>query len=301
MTSVLVTGAAGTLGQSLVRRLVDAGVEVVGLDLREPSGRPARGPFVPAPFGGPFDATVRSVIAGTTHLVHLAAQMGVATAPPGDRWRALAAPVDELHALVAALPALRHVVFASSYMVYAPPPPDPVTEDAELGPINAYAWSKCAVEAYLECSALPSCRLRFAGVYGPGVPVHQGRAVTEVIRALAQDREVRLYRPGTNLRNHLYVDDAVEALRRAVTESWQGTYNVAGPVAVSLRDIVGMAGEAAGRPARIRWDDGEPGWDAVLDTDRLIRRYGFQAYTAPEDGLRAYYEWAKVHAVGVDR
>jgi UDP-glucose 4-epimerase len=296
VTVLLVTGAGGTIGRRLLGALADrnVAVRVIALDIREPA-EPAPGArvrWLRAPVGGPFASGDRELLAAVTHLAHLAGRMTVTVAPPDDRWTALHQPVHDLRRLVGLLPSLRHVVFASSYMVYATPPRNPVTEDRPLGPLNAYAWGKCAAEAYLADLPVASCSLRLAGVYGPGVPVDLGRSVTEVVRALIEDDPIRLCRPGTMLRNHLYIDDAVAAVCRAVTDGWSGAFNVAGPDAVSVRDAVDILASVAGRPVPAQWHDGEPGWDAVMATDLLADRYGFRPATGFRDGLRAYYQWA---------
>lgn len=295
MTVLLVTGAAGSVGHSVLHRLAVShpGVRVVALDVREPEEPAHAGEtWLRSAVGGPFTAADEETLAGVTHLAHLADRMTVNVAPDSGRWTAFRRPVHELTALIAGLPSLRHVMVASSYMVYASPPVNPITEDAQLGPVNQYAWGKCALESYLADLPVPSAALRFAGIYGPGVPIDLGRAVTEVIRALAQDRQVDLHRPGTSLRNHLYVDDAAEAVCRCVLQEWSGTFNVAGPDAVSLRDMVGELTRIAGRPVPARWHDGEPGWDAVLSTELLAARYGFRPTVCMAEGLRSYHEWA---------
>jgi nucleoside-diphosphate-sugar epimerase len=266
---------------------------VVALDERQPTDPAAGGEtWLRVPVGGPFTSSDTQVLAEVTHLAHLADRMTVNVAPAGGRWTAYCRPVHDLAALIARLPSLRHVTFASSYMVYATPPLNPVTEDRRLGPANQYAWGKCAVESYLAGLPLQASSLRFAGIYGPGVPIDLGRAVTEAVRALVEDRPVDLYRPGTSLRKHLYIDEAAEAVCRSALEEWSGAFNVAGPDPVSVHDVVGELTRIARRPVPVRWHDGEPGWDAVMSTELIARRHGFRPVVSMSDGLRSYYEWA---------
>ncbi len=262
-------------------------IETLAIDLR-----PAPG-VLPARVGRSFPPWFRSALRRVTHLVHLAADLSTVTAPPDGRWRELTEPVGDLRALVESLPALNHVVFSSSYMVYAVPPPNPVTEHSPLWPINAYGWVKCAVESYLRMLPIRVCNLRFTGVYGPGVPLNLGRAVTEMVSAVVRDHPVTLHQRGTALRNHVYLGDAVQALFRAVIGQWKGTFNVAGPDPVSVRDVVDVLGDVAGRPLSVRWVDSSQSWDAVVDTTLLAKRYGFRPDTGIRDGLRAYYDWAR--------
>lgn len=289
MTVVLLTGAAGTIGSQLRHALAERHpeIEVLGLDLRGAPGVAA------VPVSGPFPPWFRAALPKVTHLVHLAAEVSTGVAPADGCWTQLAGQVAALKVLAESLPALRHAVFSSSYMVYAVPPPNPVAEDSPVWPINAYAWVKCALETFLNTLPVSVCCLRFTGVYGPGVPLDLGRAVTEVLRALAENVPVTLHLPGTARRNHLYLDDAVEALRRALTEHWTGTFNVAGPDVVSVRDMVDILTDLAGRPVPARWVNGPPGWDAVVDTRLLADQYGFYPRTGIRNGLQAYHDWAQ--------
>jgi nucleoside-diphosphate-sugar epimerase len=289
----LVTGAAGTIGRPLVRALreTEPAGQVIGLD-RRASEEPAVAHHITAGIVGPFTVAERRLLATVTRLVHLAADIGVEPAPRDGRWTALSQPVDDLRGLIGAMPMLRHVVFASSYLVYAVPPTGPLTEADALGPINVYGWQKCALEAYLAGLGVPSCSLRLAGVYGPGCALDSGRSIASVLRALVTGEEVTLYAPGTSLRNHLYLSDAVAAFQQAVRQRWTGAVNIAGPDAVSLLDVVGVLAEIAGRPIPARWLPGEPGWHAVLDTSRAAACHRFTAHTGLHEGLRAHFAWA---------
>jgi nucleoside-diphosphate-sugar epimerase len=296
MTVVLVTGAGGTLGRHLVSALAApaSGMRVLALDQRDVVVAPGLAVEVlRVPCGGPFDPTSRQLLAQVTHLTHLAASMSTEQAPAQGRWLSLYDPVADLRRLLAALPALRHITFASSYMVYATPPTGPLTEHHPQCPINVYAWRKCAVEAYLASLSIATCRLRFAGIYGPGVPTDLGRSLTELVRVLVEGGRLRPYRPGTGLRNHLYLTDAVEALVRSVREEWSGAYNVAGPRAFSLREAITILTAATDRAVPVEWQDSDAAsWDAIMDTSALSARYGFRPQTSPQQGLPAYYRWA---------
>ncbi|WP_019545206.1 NAD-dependent epimerase/dehydratase family protein [Streptomyces sulphureus] len=291
MTAVLVTGAAGTLGRAVLGTWSAAPSHppLVALDRRPPPELPGVHSLT-AESDGPFSAADRALLDGVTHLVHLAGTVTTGTAPADGRWASLLDEPRTLTRLLEVLPALRHTTFASSYMVYAAPRRGPLTERHEKRACNAYAWSKSATELLLEGSGVPGCSLRFTGVYGPGVPLSTGRLLMLVLEAALSGSPLRLSGPDSR-RNHLYIDDAVTALRRACEEEWAGSFNIGGPAGISTREVVDTVASLTGTPLDVTWEPGAPGWDAAVDTSAVRERYGFQARTPMREGLDAYRAW----------
>ena len=62
---------------------------------------------------------------------------------------------------------------------------------------------------------------------------------------------------------------------------------------ITIRDLVELIAELTGFEGEIRWDatkpDGQP--RRALDTSRARERFGFEAKTSFEDGLRATIDW----------
>lgn len=296
MTAVLVTGAAGTLGRAVLAswRTAFSGPPVVTLDrlpvlcLEDAGGRRCPAATITAEVGGPFSADDRGLLRDVTHLVHLAGTVTTGPVPTDGRWISLLDEPRALTELLGLLPSLRHVTFASSYMVYTMPPNGPLTEDHEKRAHNAYAWSKSACEYALEDSGVSSCSLRLTGVYGPGVPLSTSRLLMVVMKAAASGTPLRLSSPDAR-RNHLYIDDAVTALRRASEEEWNGVFNIGGPTAISTQEVVDTVASLADTPVEVTWEPGVSSWDAVVDISSVRKRYGFDPRTSMRVGLGAYH------------
>jgi UDP-glucose 4-epimerase len=303
MSTFLVTGAAGTIGGAVLSRLISGGgpARIIALDRRTP--RETRSDvnvtWIAGNCGGPFPESERRLLAPVTTLVHLAADMSVERRPAVGGWTGVYDPVADVRELLRQLPQLAYVAFASSYMVYAVPPAHPIVEDSPRGPINLYGWQKCAIEDYLASIAIPNAALRFSGVYGPTVPLDAGRSVTELVRAAVMRSPVTLFGTGNTRRNHVYINDAAEAVARCAAERWRGRYNIAGPDAVSIRDVIELLEGSARHPLQVTWTDGPEAWDAVLDTRLVAQRHGFVAMTPAAAGLRRYYEYAVAQGTGV--
>ncbi len=168
---VAVTGVAGDVGGFVTRELAGAGHDVVGVDLREPSGLPlAR--FAPADVGVP--AELEAAFAGCDAVVHLAAVRDPGIVPDAQLFQVNV--VGTFNALEAAVAAgVRRFVLASSEAVIGLAAPGavpdylPIDERHPLRPCDVYALSKVLGEdlcrSYADRSALSTICLRTAYVY----------------------------------------------------------------------------------------------------------------------------------------
>ena len=99
---------------------------------------------------------------------------------------------------------------------------------------------------------------------------------------------------GSASREFLYVDDAAEGIVLAAER-----YEDAEPVnlgvgrEITIRELTETIARLTGFEGEIRWDpskpDGQP--RRALDTSRARERFGFEAKTSFEDGLRITIAW----------
>lgn len=184
------------------------------------------------------------------------------------------------------------LVFTSTDLVYGYG--DVSSEVAVCEPICGYAIMKRCAERlfYLarRVNDIPLVILRLSTVYGP----YQERLslVNLFIKAALCGADLTVFGNGTVLRDWLYVDDAVSALRLA--PQLAGVYNVPGDprwirdVAETVVEIVG-----SGNVSQVPWptltatvDVG----DHVLDGSR-IGRCGWRVTVDLEEGIRRTAEW----------
>jgi UDP-glucuronate 4-epimerase len=327
---VLITGAAGFIGFSLARRLLENGRAVVGVDsvnsYYDPALKEARLAVLLQLKNFTFhrlDLADRTLTEALFHdgdfgpVVHLAAQAGVRYS--------LQNPHAYLDANVAGflniLEGCRHrqtahLVYASSSSVYGANTQLPFSVHHNVDhPMSLYAATKKANElmahAYSHLYGLPATGLRFFTVYGPwGRP---DMAMYIFAKAIAEGQPIRLFNYGRVRRDFTYVDDVVEAVERLVglpptkanavpdaepdpakssVAPWR-IYNIGNNAAVEVSHVVALLEKELGREAKVELVPMQPGdvSETRADVDDLVRDVGFRPGTPIEEGVRRFAAW----------
>lgn len=240
---ILVTGAAGFIGFHLVRRLLERGDKVVGLDsineYYDPVLKRSRlaelGISGDTPYGHPtvghgdfsFYSLKLEDREGLQTLfsrhdfdrvVNLAAQAGVRYSidhPYAYLDSNLTGFMNVLEACRAAR--IQHLVYASSSSVYGLNQTRPFSvRDHADHPVSLYAATKKANElmahSYSHLYGIPTTGLRFFTVYGPwGRP---DMAYFKFAEAITEGRSIDVYNGGDMYRDFTYIDDIVEGTLR---------------------------------------------------------------------------------------
>lgn len=243
-----VTGGTGFVGRHVVRALLDAGCPVRML-VRDPGRVPPeirdRCRLVVGDLLRP--GTLPALVAGATHVVHMAAVVGAGGVELGD-YRDVHVTGTRALAEAAASAGVSRFVHVSSVGIYGDTGTSAASESTPPHPRDPYELSKWegeeAVREVAGRTGLPLVVLRPAGVYG-----RWDRRLLKLFRGIARGRFVMIGRG--SCRYHLvHVDDVAAAILvvlkhpAAVGED----FIVAGPEAVALSDLVARISELAGRP-----------------------------------------------------
>ena len=251
---ILVTGAAGFVGSTLLPRLIAAGHEVIGARLPGdmPAGGAPTGPVRWITLDLRDSASVASALETRPDaLIHLAAVASGAEArrDPGLAWEVNAAGTARL---ADGFGRVREegrgdplLLLVSTAEVYgAAPVPRLRQESDPVVPVSPYAASKAAAElAVLEASRRTGLRVIVARPFPHTGPGQTDRyAVPAFARRLADARRKKETRVRTGnlepVRDFLDVRDVVEAYLALVEKGQPGQiYNVASGEGRSLREI----------------------------------------------------------------
>ncbi len=302
--NVLVTGGAGFIGSHLVDRLIAEGFGVAVVDDLTNGRREYLNPkahFYGIGIGSPkldivFAAERPDVV---FHLAaHIDARVSV-TDPIHD------AEVNVHGSLRVLEECLKHrvkkIVFASSGgAIYHDTKKFPTPETEAPSPLTPYGVSKLAFEHYLHAAwhhfKLPYVALRYSNVYGPRQDQKgEGGVVGVFCKMLRDGQRPKIFGDGTQTRDFLYVDDAVEANLTAMRSAKVGIYHIATGKETDVKTVAHLAAEAFG------WTRGfgkgpAPAGDvrrSCLDARRARKELGWSAKTKFGVGLGKTAEWFK--------
>jgi CDP-paratose 2-epimerase len=330
---VLITGGAGFIGSNLADRLAGDGHDVLIYDALTRPGVDAnlawlrrRHPCrVTAVIADLRDrAALERAASGVRAVFHMAAQVAVTTS--------LSDPEQDfdvnLRGTFFLLEALRRhsspppLIFASTNKVYgnladialardgdAYLPTDAAIRDHGVGenrPLSfytPYGCSKGAADQYVLDYArgfgVPACVLRMSCIYGPRQLGTEDQGwLAHFLYSVQAGRPISIYGDGRQVRDVLYVDDAVDAYVAA----WERIDRVSGQAfnlgggpgnAVTLLKILAEIAEITGRAADLRFSDWRPGDQRyfVADTRRAAEALGLGPAVGWRDGLRRLARW----------
>ena len=332
---VMITGAAGFIGSTLAKRLLERGDTVTGVDnlndyydvsLKE--ARLARltssshFSFIKADIA---DRDVMSALFADNafdSVVNLAAQAGVRYSIENPAAYIDANLVGFGNILEGCRQGgIRHLVYASSSSVYGSNTKLPFSEKDNVDhPISLYAASKKANElmahAYAHLYDLPATGLRFFTVYGPwGRP---DMALFKFTKGILEGQPIPVYNRGQMVRDFTYVDDIVEGVIRVLDQPpgkgggvsepdrsasapWR-IYNIGNSSRVQLMDYIQALEKALGLKATLEllpMQDGDvPATQA--DVSALESDFGYRPQVDVEEGVKRFVEWYRSYYSKVD-
>ena len=297
--SVLVTGASGFIGARVIRRLAGKCKRLVAF---------ARGTAtVVHPDLGGVDLVlgdistrshVEAALGDADVVIHLAGHSGAQSSAQD--------PLFDLHAnvggMIALLEAVRRrsapcrIIFPGSRLEYGAVRHVPVSESAPIRPLSPYGVNKHACELYLDLYArlygISYGVARFSNPYGPWVapPAREYNVLNKLIAIAKTGGDLTVYGDGKQIRDYLYVDDAVDALLVLASHSENVIANVGSGQGISFRDAAETIARVVGkgRVVSVPWPSGaallETG-DFVADIS-AIQALGWAPSTPFEDGIR---------------
>ena len=333
MQPVLVTGGAGFIGANIADRLASGGRPVRILDALARPGVDANLDWLRHRHGAlitPIVADIRdahavhAAVEGVSAVFHMAAQVAVTTSLDDPM---LDFDVN-LRGTMVLLEALRRapapLVFASTNKVYgnladiplaragdAYLPTDPalrargIDESRPLSFYTPYGCSKGAADQYVldyaRSFAIPACVLRMSCIYGPRQRGTEDQGwLAHFLFAVLAGRPISIYGDGRQVRDVLFVDDAVDAYLAAWSRIDQVSgraFNLGGGPAnaVTLLQVLSELADITGTQPDLRFSDWRPGDQRYFVADTTAARAALDLAPATDwrDGLRRLAAWAR--------
>jgi UDP-glucose 4-epimerase len=301
---ILVTGGAGFVGATVVRRLVASGYRVRVLDNLS-TGDEAHLAGVDAEL---VKGDIRDVDAldgaldGVDAIVHLAAAgsvVGSVQDPVGNFESNVLGTFRVLDAARRA--GVKRVVQASTGGALIGDANPPVNEQSLPKPLSPYGASKLAGEGYAHAFAktygLRTVAVRFGNVYGPWCARKRG-VINVFFESLHDGVPLVIYGDGTASRDYVHVSDIAQALQLALEKDIPGgtVLHAASGVETPVAALAELCRRAAGlpdhpieyRPARA----GEVGRN-FASYDLAHELLGYSPTVRREDGIPLLWRWFK--------
>jgi nucleoside-diphosphate-sugar epimerase len=319
----LVLGAGGFIGSHLVKRLKSEGYWVRGVDLKLPDFSSSEADeFVVGDLRNPN--LVSKVLYAPNQLseqdnensfdevYQLAADMGGAGyINTGDN------DAEVVHnSMLINLNVVREshkksvkkVFYASSACVYNEhnqlEPENPIcTEDSAYpaNPDSEYGWEKLFSErlyaTYNRNHGLDVRVARFHNVFGPEGTFYGGKekAPAAICRKVADslmDEEIEVWGDGLQTRSFLYIDEAIEGVRRLMESNYIEPINIGSDHIISMNDLTKLVIELADKRAGIKNILGPQGVRGRTSDNTLIKeKLGWAPSQPLSDGLKKTYKW----------
>ena len=329
---ILITGGAGFVGSNLAHALLRDGERVIVADNFSRQGVRLNAAWLRAQHGDRVRieqvdvrdaARIGALVKQSRQVFHLAAQVAVTTSledPLTDLQTNVIGTFNVLEA-ARAMPTPPPVLFTSTNKVYGGMEEVAVElagdayryadgrqgigEDARLDFHSPYGCSKGAADQYVHdyCRiyGLPTVVFRMSCIYGTRQFGTEDQGwVAHFGRALFGREPITIYGDGCQVRDILWIDDLVEAMRLAMgkidTVAGQ-VFNVGGGAAnaVTVRGVIDRLKEITGRSVPVLTADWRPGDQRVYvsDTSKLERVLGWKPRTSWKAGLENLVDWLR--------
>jgi len=310
---VLITGGLGFIGSNIAERLVNLGSKVIILDA-----------LLPMYGGNLFNINgiekkielikgdirdkelVLNLVDGVDIIFNLAAQVSYIDS--------LNIPFDDLdincrghlNIFEACKERNRNVkiVFSSSRMVYGKIEKNPVDEEHPTRPLSLYAAHKLAVERYCQiyedAYSIKTVVFRITNPYGIRQQMKHSKysILGWFLRLAMDDKTIKIYGDGKQLRDYIYIDDIVNAfiLAGASENTESQILNLGYGKSIAFDEMIKLMVEIVGSGSYeyVDWPNNyervETG-DFQTDISKINRCLGWDPEVSISDGIRRTYEY----------
>ena len=203
---------------------------------------------------------------------------------------------------------VKKIFYASSACVYNEhnqlDPTSPNCKEDSVYPAlpdSEYGWEKLFSErlysAFNRNYGIDIRVARFHNIFGPKGTYDGGKekAPAALCRKVSVAKEfIEVWGDGMQTRSFLYIDEAIEAIRRFMKSDFKGPVNVGSEEMISMNDLASMIIKISGKDLRIINVPGPQGVRGRNSDNKLFKdKIGWEPLMPLHDGISNTYEWIK--------
>lgn len=297
MKRVIVTGANGFIGSSLIKKLVEKGIEVVAVDMSFALPRLPETPLITKIESGVDVSLIEKLHAGEFDAFYHLAWRGVNGAEKAD-------PTVQLANIQMAVDCANicKQLRVKKYLCAGTVAENatfslPLLKQTSGGMMYGVAKHACnlIVEDYCKNIGLPFVWMQFSNIYGVGNKT--GNLVSYTLGELMIGKEAT-FGPAQQLYDFIYVDDLIEAVYRlGEKETPKAFYYIGSGTPRKLADYLLRIGELASCADKVgigvRADDGIKYTMEMFDNSDIVSAVGEYVSTSFDEGIVKTIKWLK--------
>ena len=195
------------------------------------------------------------------------------------------------------LPLLKKIVFLSTIDVYKDSN-KPISELSEVKPQTLYGASKLYFESMINAWAaqynIESIILRIGHVFGPGEHEYK-KLIPEIMRNIIHGNELIIWGSGEDIRSFIYIDDVTKAILCSIEDKIEGsTINVVGSIPITIRQVIDIIIKTSGKniiPRKIASNHQRR--DLIFENS-LMTKHLYSPNTSFEEGIKKEWDALKL-------
>lgn len=196
----------------------------------------------------------------------------------------------------------KKIIFISSGgTIYGEHTVDRICEDEIKNPICNYGILKELIEKYLYLYRtyynIDYKVIRLSNPYSDMVKKGKKQGIIPIlIDQISNGEEVKIWGDGEDIRDYIYIDDAIDAILRIIAyEGNETTFNVGTGIGYSIHDLLQIIQNKLELKSEIKYVDGRKCdvKNNVLNIDKIKKEIGWEPTTSLEQGIEKVIEMRK--------
>lgn len=251
-SKILVTGATGYTGVTLVKKLVDGGMKVKAVARKSSNLEPLKGYDVEWVRGDVFDEpTMKEGMKDVQYVFHVAAAFRDAKSTEKDYWNVHVRSTQLIVQEALKNPDFKRLVHVSTMGVHGHIPNPPGDENSVFAPGDGYQRTKVQAEEWLEeftaKTPFPYTIIRPCAIYGPG----EKRLLK--IYKMATKKFFPILGPGKCWYHLVHVEDLTNGMIVAATEekALGEAFLIGASEPIRLEDMIKIIGDEYGLAPKV--------------------------------------------------